>query len=188
MKYILAILLWIMPLAARPNMGDISAGPKLFKIIEATISYLENRYDTPIQYDHSWQVILLTNEEIQQRWCDNNEYNDKKYARCLSEARVYAYYEVLTGSIILPRSMNLDRTHDVASVVHEVVHFVQDKHGLTWRGKNRKCMEWLELEAMKIEMEVVNLLELHRPSWYLEHNSEWQGKWRSKLDTNGNCV
>ena len=178
-----------MPLMVSSNMGDISSGPKLYKIIEVTLGYLEGRYDTPIQYDHDWQVILLTHEEIQQRWCNNKHtYNDTQYANCVSEAGVYAYYEVLSGAIILPRSMNLDRTHDVASVVHEVVHFVQDKHGLTWRGNNHKCMEWLELEAMKIEMEVVNLLELHRPSWYLEHNSEWQGKWRSKLDTNGNCV
>ena len=178
-----------MPLAAISNMGDISAGPKLFKIIEATISYLENRYDTPIQYHHNLQVILLTHEEIQQRWCDNGNNEDiKTYAECVSESGVYAYYEVLSGSIILPRSMNLDRTHDVASVVHEVVHFVQDKHGLTWRGNNRKCKEWLELEAMTIEMEIVKLLELHRPSWYLKHNSEWQEKWRSNLDTNGNCV
>ena len=188
MKYILAIILWTMPLLVSSNIGDIRSGPKLYKIIEATISYLDGRYDTPIQYDHSWQVILLTHEEIQQRWCDNNEYDDKKYARCLSEAGVYAYYEVLTGSIILPRSMNLDKTHDIASVVHEVVHYVQDKHGLTWRGKHHKCTAWLELEAMVIEMEVVNLLELHRPDWYLEHNNKWQEKWRSELDTNGNCV
>jgi hypothetical protein len=176
-----------MPLAAISNMGDINVGPKLFKIIEATISYLENRYDTPIQYHHNWRVILLTHEEIQQRWC-NNKNDIKKYADCVSAGEIYAYYEVLSGSIILPRSMNLDDTHDVASVVHEVVHFVQDKHGLTWRGNNHKCMEWLELEAMTIEMEIVKLLELRRPSWYLSHNNEYQKKWRSELDANGNCV
>ena len=185
MKYILAIILWAMPLMASSDMGDIRSGPKLYKIIEATISYLEERYDTPIQYDHNWQVILLTHEEIQQRWCNHKYENDiKKYAECVLESGVYAYYEVLTGSIILPRSMNLDDTHDVASVVHETVHYMQDRHGLTWRGKYHKCTAWLELEA--IEMEIVNLLELHRPSWYIQHNSEWQEKWRSKLD-NGEC-
>ena len=172
---------------ATSNIGDIRSDPKLFNIVEATISYLENRYDTPIQYHHNWQVIILAHEEIQQRWCDD-ERDAKKYADCVSAGDVYAYYEVSTGSIILPRIMNLDRTHDVATVVHEVVHYMQDRHGLTWRGNYHKCAAWLELEAMKIEMEVVNLLELHRPSWYLEHNSEWQEKWRSKLDANGNCV
>ena len=187
MKYILAIILWIVPLMATSNMGDIRSGPKLYKIVETTISYLENRYDTPIQYHHNWQVILLTHEEIQQRWCGNKHENDiNKYANCVSEAGIYAYYEVLSGIIILPRSMNLDRTHDVASVVHEVVHFVQDKHGLTWRGNNRKCKEWLELEAMTIEMEIVKLLELHLPSWYISHNNKWRKKWRSELD-NGEC-
>ena len=189
MKYILAILLWIMPLAAISNVGDIRSGPKLFKIIEYTLNYLEGRYNTPIQYHHDWRIILLTHEEIQQRWCGSKYENDiKQSAECVSENGVYAFYEVLTGSIILPGSTNLDRTHDVASVVHEVVHFVQDKHGLTWRGNNRKCIEWLELEAMTIEMDIVNLFELHRPNWYIRHNSKWRKYWRSKLDTNGNCV
>ena len=49
-------------------------------------------------------------------------------------------------------------------------------------------MEWLELEAMIIEMEIVNLLELRRPSWYISHNNEYQKKWRSKLNANGNCI
>ena len=174
---------------ATSYMGDIKSGPKLFNIVEATIIYLENRYDTPIQYHHNWQVILLTHEEIQQRWCGSQYENDiKKNATCVSESKIYAFYEVASGAIILPRSTNLDRTHDVASVVHEVVHFVQDKHGLTWRGNNYKCLEWLELEAMTIEMDIVKLLGLHRPSWYISHNNKWRKKWRSKLDTNGNCV
>ena len=187
MKYILVIILWILPVIAMPNMGDISAGPKLYKIIEATLTYVEKRYDTPIQYNHNWRVILLTHEEIQQRWCGNKNNEDlKKYAKCISESGIYAFYEVTSGTIILPRSMNLDRTHDVASVVHEVVHFVQDRHGLTWRGNNRKCMEWLELEAMTIEMDIINLLELRRPDWYINHNNKWKRHWASKLD-NGEC-
>ena len=60
---------------AASNIGDIESRSKLFNIVEATISYLENRYDTPIQYHHNWEVILLTHEEIQQRWCGNKYAN-----------------------------------------------------------------------------------------------------------------
>ena len=44
------------------------------------------------------------------------------------------------------------------------------------------------LSLASVAMEIVKLLELHRPSWYISHNNKWRKKWRSKLDTNGNCV
>ena len=79
-RSILAIILWTLPLTAASNIVDIKSRQKLFNIVEATISYLENRYDTPIQYHHNLQVILLTHEEIQQRWCGTKYENDiKKY-------------------------------------------------------------------------------------------------------------
>jgi hypothetical protein len=189
MKYILVAILWILPVIASGNISDPHNGTNLYRIVELTIKHLKGRYKHPVQYNIDWNIRLLDETEIAKRWCGAyGSENSVQYIECMGRDRVEAYYEVSTGTIILKKSLSLDDPYDVGSIIHEVVHFVQDRHGLTSRGERSKCRAWLEYEATLIEKELVQQLDIHIPDWYKDHWHKWLKHWASKLDDNGNCV
>jgi len=178
----------MLPLTVSGNISNPQNGTNLYRIVELTIKHLEERYDYPIQYDIDWNIRLLNEIEIAQRWCGVlGSENSIQYIECMGRDRIEAYYEVSTGTIILKKSLSLDEPYDVGSIIHEVTHFVQDRHGLTSRGRNKKCRAWLEYEATFIEKELIQQLGIHIPDWYKNHWHKWLKHWKSKLNANGKC-
>ena len=187
MKYILAIILWMAPFSVFGNISDFRNSAKLFEIVEMTIEHLEGRYGDQIQFNHKWNISLLSEKEIAERWCAPFGLETSlEYIECMAKEAIEAFYEVSTGTIVLKKSLSLTSAYDVGSIIHEVTHYVQDRHGLTGRGWYRKCTAWLEYDATLIELELTKKTGLYMPSWYTNHLNEWLQKWENKLD-NGKC-
>ena len=169
-----------MPLMAHSsNISDFSNGSELFKIVEGTIERLEGRYGNRVQFNSKWKIELLTDQEVQERWCNF----EKDVEKCLRGRGVEAFYEVRTGTIILQKTLSLDKAFDVGSIIHEVTHYVQHKYGLTGSGSYNKCIPWLEYDATLIEKELIKKSGLYIPSWYIEHMDEWIETWENKLNS-----
>ena len=169
-----------MPLAVIGDISDPKSGSKLYKIVEMTIDRLEGRYGDRIQFDHKWQIELLEPDKIQTRWCKVKSVNN--YEKCMNDMQVEAFYEVSTGTIILRNDLQMEQPFDVGSIIHEVTHYMQDRHGLTGRGWYSKCMPWLEYDATLIEQELITKTGLHIPSWYTNHLNKWTSHWKNELN------
>ena len=183
MKYILAIILWMAPFSVFGDISDFRNSAKLFEIVEMTIERLEGRYGNHIQFNHKWNISLLSEQEIAKRWCEPlGSETSLQYIECMARDAIEAFYEVSTGTIVLKKSLSLTSAYDVGSIIHEVTHYVQDRHGLTGRGWYRKCTAWLEYDATLIEIELTKKSGLYMPSWYTNHLDKWLNNWEHKLN------
>ena len=190
MKYILAIILWMLPVITGATITRSDYENKVYQIALKTVSNLENRYKTPIQFDVPLKIVFLSESDIGYTWCKQTNYGNtksKNFNECINDDAVEAYYDIGKGTIILRNDLSFNRTYDVGSIVHEVVHYVQDRHGLTWRGNYARCISLLEYEAMSIELELINDLDIQISDWFKSYAKRWEKKFADRLTGKINC-
>ena len=191
MKYIIAIILWILPVITGATITGSDYEIKVYQIALKTVSNLENRYKTPIQFDIPLNIIFLSEFDVGYTWCKEINYGNtesKKFNDCINDDAVEAYYDISKKSLILKNDLEFNKTYDVGSIVHEVVHYVQDRHGLTWHGNYAMCTSLLEYEAMSLEIELINdVSDIQISSSYKSYVKKWKNKFADRLTGKANC-
>lgn len=174
-----------------PNLkGMETYEDKINQFASLVVAKLENRYKTPIQFDIPLKIVFLSESDIAYTWCKETNHGNtesKKFNACINDDGVEAYYDISKSSIILRNDLLFDRNYDVGSIVHEVVHYVQDRHGLTWHGRYAMCLPLLEYEAMGLELELMNDLDIRISDWYKIHVNKWKKKFADRLTGKPNC-
>ena len=67
------------------------------------------------------------------------------------------------------------------------MHYVQDRHGLTWHGNYAMCTSLLEYEAMSIEIELIKDLDIQISDWFKSYAKRWEKKFADRLTGKINC-
>lgn len=191
MKYILAIILWSLPMFSGATITGSEYEKKVYQIAYATVFKLKDRYSTKVQFDNPLQIKFLSESEIAYTWCklsNRGNTKSKKFKECVQNDGVEAYYDINTRTMFLRNDLSFDKTYDIGSIVHESTHYVQDMHGLTWRGRNSKCLAWIEYDAMSLELELITALsDIQISDWYKKYVAKWKKKFASQLTGKKNC-
>tara|TARA_B100000809_G_C14992822_1_gene478662 strand:+ start:210 stop:815 length:606 start_codon:yes stop_codon:yes gene_type:complete len=191
MKYIIAIILWMLPVVTGATVTGSDYENKVYQIALKTVSNLENRYKTPIQFDIPLKIIFLSEFDVGYTWCEETNYGNtksKKFNKCINDDAVEAYYDISKESLILKNNLEFNKTYDIGSIVHEVVHYVQDRHGLTWHGNYAMCIALLEYEAMSLEIELINdVSDIQISGSYKSYIKKWKNKFADRLTGKANC-
>ena len=76
MKYIIAIILWMLPVITGATITRSDYENKVYQIALKTVSNLENRYKTPIQFDVPLKIVFLSESDIGYTWCKQTNYGN----------------------------------------------------------------------------------------------------------------
>jgi|APSaa5957512535_1039671.scaffolds.fasta_scaffold00113_81 hypothetical protein len=179
----------MIPSASWSDISDPTNGIKIYNIVENTIKKLEGRFPTPVEFDVSWNIELRHADEIKHSWCKtkSKSVTSIKFKDCMQKDAVESYYDIGRSTLILKKTLLLDDAYDVGSIIHEVVHYVQHRHGLTRRGSYSLCVALLEYQAMIIEQELITDSGLYIPSWYSNYLNKWKNKFQNQLTDKPNC-
>ena len=179
-KYILALLLLIAPaLFAQQtideqidnHLDNMVTKSKIIAIVKEVMHRLENEYPNHVIYKMPLKVHLLNEKEYAEAFCRifSSSGENPLYSNCVEGKGTEAFYR--HGEFFFRDTIDLDSAWGMGTVIHEAVHFVQDRHGLL----DARCVEWAEYEATKLEQELL----VERGLWLTPSDKHYYAKWRN---------
>jgi len=180
-KYILALLLLVAPaLSAQQTIDEridaqldvMVTKSKILDIIKEVVNRLEDEYSEYINYRLPLLKIHVLNEkEYAEAFCRifSSSGENPLYSNCVEGKGTEAFYR--HGEFFFRDTIDLDSAWGMGTVIHEAVHFVQDRHGLL----DARCVEWAEYEATKLEQELL----VERGLWLTPSDKHYYAKWRN---------
>jgi len=179
-KYILALLLLIAPaLFAQQtideqidnHLDNMVTKSKIIAIVKEVMHRLENEYPNHVIYKMPLKVHLLNEKEYAEAFCRifSSSGENPLYSDCVEGKGTEAFYR--HGEFFFRDTIDLDSAWGMGTVIHEAVHFVQDRHGLL----DARCVEWAEYEATKLEQELL----VERGLWLTPSDKHYYAKWRN---------
>ena len=179
-KYILALLLLVAPaLFAQQtideqidnHLDNMVTKSKIIAIVKEVMHRLEDEYPNHVIYKMPLKVHLLNEKEYAEAFCKvfNSSSNNPLYSNCIEGNGTEAFYR--HGEFFFRDTIDLDSAWGMGTVIHEAVHFVQDRHGLL----DARCVEWAEYDATRLEQELL----VERGLWLTPSDKHYYAKWRN---------
>jgi len=179
-KYILALLLLIAPaLFAQQTIDEridaqldvMVTKSKIIAIVKEVMHRLENEYPNHVIYKMPLKVHLLNEKEYAEAFCRifSSSGENPLYSNCVEGKGTEAFYR--HGEFFFRDTIDLNSAWGLGTVIHEAVHYVQDRHGLL----DARCVEWAEYEATRLEQELL----VERGLWLTPSDKHYYAKWRN---------
>jgi len=179
-KYILALLLLVAPaLFAQQtideqidnHLDNMVTKSKIIAIVKEVMHRLEDEYPNHVIYKMPLKVHLLNEKEYAEAFCRIFSVSGENhlYSNCAEGKSTEAFYR--HGEFFFRDTIDLDSAWGMGTVIHEAVHFVQDRHGLL----DARCVEWAEYDATRLEQELL----VERGLWLTPSDKHYYAKWRN---------
>lgn len=180
-KYILVLLLLVAPaLFAQQTIDErldtqldvMVTKSKILDIVKEVVYRLRNEYPSLVNYKMPLAKVYVLNEkEYAEAFCRvfTSSSINPLYSNCAESGSTEAFYR--NGEFFFRDTIDLNTAFGMGTVIHEAVHFVQDRLGLL----SSRCVEWAEYEANNLEQE---LLE-ERGLWLTPSDKHYYAKWRN---------
>lgn len=178
-------MVWFLPVFGGTTTAMSEYESKIYSFANAIIPKIEHRYKNSIQFDIPLQMTFVSEHEITTSWCKGK----KDYKECVRRDSVEAYYVAQTNTMYLRNNLSLTRSFDVSVIIHEIIHYVQNKHGLFWvtNGQYPMCIAWLEYDAASFSNEILDELGIYRQEWEIKFNHKWINKFGAQLTGKPHC-
>lgn len=168
-KYILILLLLFASAPAAQTTADSRYG-EIYNIISRVMDRLENIYSDYYSYEISPpKVRILSDKEYIKEYC-------RVFKECHMANASEAIYH--NATLYFRDDIDLNTPYGIGTVIHETVHYIQDKHNLI----NIKCIDWIEYEAMRLEEKLLKEFG-YKPD---ESDNRYFAKWRNIYSMNLN--